>query len=183
MAHLGLYSRLSASGVYLPFKLLEANTARCLHEIIVPPPVYRIIRTVTYTAKLRWHLRGQKKPKRRKRKAKRQQHFICITFSHNSLLLYFQPWNLYRVLNRVKLSHSLLFTGKRCWLLCRIKTHIMQRVQIELHFTLHDFLLVAEPGLVLLLSCEELELISSSSSSSSSKFILLDIPAQTKKKK
>lgn len=43
--------------------------------------------------------------------------------------------------------------------------------------TLHDFLLVAEPGRVLLLSCEELELISSSSSSSSSKFILLDIPA------
>lgn len=46
--------------------------------------------------------------------------------------------------------------------------------------TLHDFLLVAEPGRVLLLSCEELELISSSSSSSSSKFILLDIPSQKK---
>lgn len=44
--------------------------------------------------------------------------------------------------------------------------------------TLHDFLLVAEPGRVLLLSCEELELISSSSSSSSSKFILLDIPSR-----
>ena len=37
---------------------------------------------------------------------------------------------------------------------------------------------MAEPGLVLLLSCEELELISSSSSSSSSKFILLDIPSE-----
>lgn len=46
-------------------------------------------------------------------------------------------------------------------------------------FTLLDFLLVAEPGLVLLLSCDEVELISSSSSSSSSKFILLDIPSQT----
>lgn len=46
--------------------------------------------------------------------------------------------------------------------------------------TLHDFLLVAEPGRVLLLSCEELELISSSSSSSSSKFILLDIPSNKK---
>lgn len=46
--------------------------------------------------------------------------------------------------------------------------------------TLHDFLLVAEPGRVLLLSCEELELISSSSSSSSSKFILLDIPSWMK---
>lgn len=46
--------------------------------------------------------------------------------------------------------------------------------------TLHDFLLVAEPGRVLLLSCEELELISSSSSSSSSKFILLDIPSYKK---
>lgn len=41
-----------------------------------------------------------------------------------------------------------------------------------------DFLLVADPGLVMLLSCEELELISSSSSSSSSKFMLLDIPSQ-----
>lgn len=51
----------------------------------------------------------------------------------------------------------------------------------EIHFTLHDFLLVAEPGLVLLLSCEELELISSSSSSSSSKFILLDMPSKKKK--
>lgn len=62
----------------------------------------------------------------------------------------------------------------------------MQRVQtcaVNFIFTLHDFLLVAEPGLVLLLSCEELELISSSSSSSSSKFILLDIPCQTKKTK
>lgn len=38
---------------------------------------------------------------------------------------------------------------------------------------------MADPGLVLLLSCEELELISSSSSSSSSKFILLDIPSKT----
>lgn len=49
---------------------------------------------------------------------------------------------------------------------------------VSLCFTLQDFLLVADPGLVLLLSCEELELISSSSSSSSSKFILLDIPSQ-----
>lgn len=45
---------------------------------------------------------------------------------------------------------------------------------------MHDFLLVAEPGRVLLLSCEELELISSSSSSSSSKFILLEIPSNKK---
>lgn len=52
----------------------------------------------------------------------------------------------------------------------------------SLFLTLHDFLLVAEPGLVLLLSCEELELISSSSSSSSSKFILLDIPSQDRKR-
>lgn len=51
-----------------------------------------------------------------------------------------------------------------------------------MQFTLHDFLLVADPGRVLLLSCEELELISSSSSSSSSKFILLDIPMKRIKK-
>ncbi len=61
--------------------------------------------------------------RRRKRKAKGQQYFICITLSHNGLLLYFQPWNLNRVLNGVQLSHSLLFTGKRGWLLGKIMTH------------------------------------------------------------
>lgn len=58
-----------------------------------------------------------------------------------------------------------------------------QAYAVKFIFTLHDFLLVAEPGLVLLLSCEELELTSSSSSSSSSKFILLDIPTCKKKKR
>lgn len=44
--------------------------------------------------------------------------------------------------------------------------------------TLLDFLLVAEPGRVLLFNCEELELSSSSSSSSSSKFMLLEMPEE-----
>lgn len=65
-----------------------------------------------------------------------------------------------------------------CWLLGTRTERRAESTDVsrEAHFTLHDFLLVAEPGLVLLLSCEELELISSSSSSSSSKFMLLDIP-------
>lgn len=60
---------------------------------------------------------------------------------------------------------------------CTLRSHSFSARAL----TLHDFLLVAEPGRVLLLSCEELELISSSSSSSSSKFILLDIPSRMKR--
>lgn len=127
----------------------------------------------------------------------RKVNIYCLPFSSfkfRQYLLFFSPshyfhclllWTL-RAITVNHLGDTLVHIKNEARKpgLLRLHSEIMQYIVACMIFlwhsllTLLDFLLVADPGRVLLFNCEELELSSSSSSSSSSKFMLLEMPEE-----
>lgn len=125
----------------------------------------------------------------------RKVNIYCLPFSSfkfRKYLLFITPscyFHCFCELRTITVNHfrdALVYTENKTgkpglsWLFSEVMQYTETNTLLLWYWllTLLDFLLVAEPGRVLLFSCEELELSSSSSSSSSSKFMLLEMPEE-----